>query len=290
MLRLSLELPLYRASFAERREVALAAEAAGFDGVWVPDHLVAAREGEAVPAECWTTLSAIAATTVRVALGPLVLVLALRNPALVAREAATLDRLSGGRLTLALGLGGFTYRRAARALGLDPLGLGERARRLEDGIATMRGIWQAAGARRVSICLAGRSRELLEVAARAGDTWNCPFAAELGDAARSLDALCARAGRPRGEITRSVYSVAAIARTAGEAERILAGAGAMARLFGDVRRDHVFGTPAAALERLAGFARAGASEVMLHVLGDHETRLAAIDLIGAQIVPRLKDL
>ena len=85
-------------------DLAAEAEEAGWHGVFVWDHL---RWGAPVRqvADPWITLAAIAAVTERVRLGPMVTPLARRRPAKVARETATLDRLSGGRLVLGVGLG-----------------------------------------------------------------------------------------------------------------------------------------------------------------------------------------
>lgn len=80
------------------------AEEAGWDGVFVWDH-VRWREPVVDVADPWITLAAIAASTERIRLGPMVTPLARRRPVKVARETATLDRLSGGRLILGVGLG-----------------------------------------------------------------------------------------------------------------------------------------------------------------------------------------
>ena len=80
------------------------AEDAGWDGVFVWDH-VRWREPVAAIADPWITLAAMATATERIRLGPMVTPLARRRPVKVAREAATLDGLSGGRLTLGVGLG-----------------------------------------------------------------------------------------------------------------------------------------------------------------------------------------
>src|ERR671915_2107759 len=84
--------------------LAAEAEAAGWDGVFVWDH-VRWREPVTDVADPWITLAAIATATASVRLGPMVTPLARRRPVKVARETATLDRLSGGRLTLGVGLG-----------------------------------------------------------------------------------------------------------------------------------------------------------------------------------------
>jgi alkanesulfonate monooxygenase SsuD/methylene tetrahydromethanopterin reductase-like flavin-dependent oxidoreductase (luciferase family) len=105
-LRSALWLPIFD-DLAEPAVVArLAAEAeeAGWDGVFVWDHVRWRAPVQRV-ADPWITLAAIATATERLRFGPMVTPLARRRPAKVARETATLDRLSGGRLTLGVGLG-----------------------------------------------------------------------------------------------------------------------------------------------------------------------------------------
>jgi alkanesulfonate monooxygenase SsuD/methylene tetrahydromethanopterin reductase-like flavin-dependent oxidoreductase (luciferase family) len=80
------------------------AEEAGWDGIFLWDH-VRWREPVLEVADAWITLAAIATATQTIRLGPMVTPLARRRPVKVARETATLDRLSGGRLTLGVGLG-----------------------------------------------------------------------------------------------------------------------------------------------------------------------------------------
>jgi alkanesulfonate monooxygenase SsuD/methylene tetrahydromethanopterin reductase-like flavin-dependent oxidoreductase (luciferase family) len=87
--------------------MARAAEECGFDSIWVGDHMLYRGDGrpERGPWDAWTLLAALAASTERVRLGPLVASTAFHPPGLIARMAATIDELSGGRFVLGLGAG-----------------------------------------------------------------------------------------------------------------------------------------------------------------------------------------
>jgi alkanesulfonate monooxygenase SsuD/methylene tetrahydromethanopterin reductase-like flavin-dependent oxidoreductase (luciferase family) len=87
--------------------MARAAEAVGFDSLWVGDHLLYDVPGGETrgPWEAWTSLAALAAATDRIELGPLVASTSFHAPAMLAKMAATVDAISGGRLILGLGAG-----------------------------------------------------------------------------------------------------------------------------------------------------------------------------------------
>jgi alkanesulfonate monooxygenase SsuD/methylene tetrahydromethanopterin reductase-like flavin-dependent oxidoreductase (luciferase family) len=96
----------FGACWRDIREGALAADGEGFDGVWVYDHLAGSVHRQDRVVEAWTTLTALAATVPRIALGPMVLNVANRDAGTLGVMAATLQEISEGRLLLGLGAGG----------------------------------------------------------------------------------------------------------------------------------------------------------------------------------------
>lgn len=125
-------------------ETAMAAEDLGFNGLWTWDHLAGEVHGAGQVHEGWTVLSALAARTSRVTIGPLVLNVANRRPGVLAAMAATLQDVSGGRVLLGMGAGGgpdTPYRREQQALGTDVADDGRRRQQLADAIAVCRQVW-----------------------------------------------------------------------------------------------------------------------------------------------------
>jgi alkanesulfonate monooxygenase SsuD/methylene tetrahydromethanopterin reductase-like flavin-dependent oxidoreductase (luciferase family) len=114
-------------------------EALGFDAFYVGDH-------PGWEHDCWIQLALLAGATVRLRIGPLVACTAYRPPVVTARLAADIDRLSGGRLVLGIGIGwdasvwGLGINEFAR-LGLPYPPAGERQAALEEAVAIVRGVW-----------------------------------------------------------------------------------------------------------------------------------------------------
>jgi len=195
-------------AWLEVRAVAQHAEAVGLDSAWVCDHLLSEPPGQPVEgiAEGWTLLAALAASTTRLTLGTLVTPTVFRHPALLAKMAAGVDGISGGRLVLGLGAGvaGAEYRmygiaasdRWARfeeelqiivgLLGGRPVTWSGRFHQLRD--ATL----HPAPARRVPVMVAGQGERTMRLAARYADAWTTAWYGRPGDRLRAQLGAMAR--------------------------------------------------------------------------------------------------
>jgi probable F420-dependent oxidoreductase len=202
------------APYAEIRELALRAEAAGLDSIWVYDHLLYRSDGHTNGIhECWTMLAALAEATQRISLGTLVACTGFRNPALLAKMAATLDHLSGGRLILGLGAGWHDPEFEAFGYPTDHK-VGRFAEALElicglirSGRADMDGRWTTArdavlvppARPDLPILVAGTGPRMLELTARHADAWNTAWFGEpderMARDRAGLEDACRRAGR-----------------------------------------------------------------------------------------------
>lgn len=130
--------------YAELRSAAIAAEEAGFDGLWTWDHLRDTGGSPVGVPEAWTVLSALAEATSRIMLGPLVLNVANRHPGLLANMAATLQQVSGGRLLLGIGAGGgpdLLYAAEQRMIGVPVELDAVRRRRVAEAARVVRRLW-----------------------------------------------------------------------------------------------------------------------------------------------------
>lgn len=193
--------------WSDVRAGALAAEAAGIDGVWLNDHLAGSVQGESWVLESWTTLTAIAVSVPRIAVGPLVLNVANRDPGVVAVMAATLQEVSGGRLLLGLGAGGgggTLYAAEQEALGRRVLGAAERRGRVEDAVRRIREAWTGtvagvSGFLRPDppppVVIAGLGPKMAEVAGRVGDGIATRAGPDLPALIRTARDACEASGR-----------------------------------------------------------------------------------------------
>lgn len=134
--RVGVFLPQLRMSFATIEERVLAAEEAGYHSVWFMDHLAAPAAPQADCFEGWTLATAVGARTGSIRIGHLVLCNQFRHPALLAKMAATLDVVTGGRLELGIGWG--SVREELRAWGIGDEPADRRAERLRETLEVLR--------------------------------------------------------------------------------------------------------------------------------------------------------
>jgi alkanesulfonate monooxygenase SsuD/methylene tetrahydromethanopterin reductase-like flavin-dependent oxidoreductase (luciferase family) len=198
------------------RESSQRLETAGYAGVWCWDHFTSRGRRPNTVLECWTTLAAVAATTTRIRIGPLVANVTNRHPAVLARMAGTLQEVSGGRLVLGLGIGGHPAEH--ESYGIPFPDVPERVARLEESVAVLRALWTGGPVSLDSryyplrdaialprpappppIIVGGQSPGGARLAARVGDGWTTR--PDLLDRLRPIyEDACADLGRPRGPI------------------------------------------------------------------------------------------
>ena len=205
------------ATFAELAAAWRAAEECGFVAGWIYDHLTALGDVNAPTLEAWTLLAALAAQTTRLRLGVLVTDNVLRHPAMLAREAVTVDQISGGRLEMGLGAGNPRSEPDYHAYGIPAGGLGERISRLGESCRVLKLLWteeEASFAGRYyqldharpaiwpvqrphpPLWIGGHGDRVLRMTARHADRWNYvgPFEGFV-DAVPRLRAACEQVGR-----------------------------------------------------------------------------------------------
>jgi probable F420-dependent oxidoreductase len=218
--------------------MARAAEEIGFDSIWLGDHLLYRGDGrpERGPWDSWTTLAALAASTERVRLGPLVACAAFHPPGILARMAAAVDEVSGRRLVLGIGAG--WNETEFRAFGIP---FGERASRFEEAFEIVRrllagervtfegrfsrvedAIVLPEPARSVPLMIGSNGDRILRAALPHADAWNTWYAdygntpdgfAALNDRVTSL---VEEAGREPDDVSRSACALVVLDREAGE--------------------------------------------------------------------------
>src|SRR5215218_8071647 len=120
-------------------ELAHEAEDAGWDGFFLWDHVFWKVPQPEPVADTWTVLAAMAALTTRIMLGPLITPLPRRRPWTVARQAVTLDHLSGGRVVLGVGIGGDWF--GDYSTFGEPAGDREHGEMLDEALAVITGLW-----------------------------------------------------------------------------------------------------------------------------------------------------
>ena len=263
------------------------------DSLWRSEHLLSVMGGEGREClETWTSLALAAEWTARIEFGPLVSPMTYRAPAVLARAAASVDQLSGGRLVLGLGAG--WYEEEHRRMGIELPPLRERMDRFEAGVKRVKEVLAAGhptpARQPLPIQIGGSGeRRTLRIVAEHADEWN--FHSETPDTLRhKLDVLadhCSAVGRDRSTIRLSMMAAFVIGRDEGElrqrAERLRALSPRFEGLDSDallerLRQRWYVGTPEQIAEQLRPYLDLGVERLMLqHFLMDDRD---ALELLG----------
>ncbi len=308
-LRFGVTLPQIKRSWEEARAAALEFDQLGFDSVWVCDHLYGVPLPELPIFEAWTELAAVAAITERVGLGTLVTPPFFRNPALLAKQIATLDHVSGGRAIAGLGAGWFEAE--FRGYGCEFPPLRERMRALDESAEIMKRMWtqqrvsfegrhfavkdvicEPKPLRRPPILIGGGGeRVLMGIAVRHADIWNnlAVFQPQLGAKIGALRRRCDELGRDFDSIEVSQQCIVVIGEDEAQARGFLDKARVVygGHMGGAIEEHGIWGGPEGVIERILRHAALGCSFFVIEFFG-RDTRIPA-RLFAEKVMPALRD-
>ncbi len=298
-------LPQIKRSWAEARQAALEFDDLGFDSLWVCDHVYGVPLPNLPILEAWSELAAVAAVTRRARLGTLVTPPFFRNPAILAKQIATIDHISGGRVIAGMGAGWFQPE--FEAYGCPFPELRERLRALEESIEIMKRLWTEERvtfegrhfAVREALCEpkperppqilvgGGGERVLMGIAARHADIWNnmAVFQHELPGKVEALRRRCDEVGRDFDSIEISQQCVVVVAEDDDKARAALEKA---KKIYGGHMGAHleehgIWGAPDAVIDRIERHRALGCHGFVIEFFG-RDTRDPA-RLFAEKVMP-----
>ena len=278
-----------------------------FDSGWLNDHLTdpgLERGGESF--ESMTTLAALAHLVPGKRVGQTVLAATFRQPSILAKEAITLDHLTGGRYVLCLGAGWHVDEHESFGIDLPPVG--ERFDRLEEQLAVITGLWETPVGERFSfdgkhyqltdspalpkpeqdavpIVIGGKGRKRTpELVARYGSEFNLPFVSveESAEKFENVRAVAREHDRDPATITMSNALVLCAGATWDELTRR---SEAIGRDLAELRENGLAGSPAEIVDTIGRYAEAGSQRIYLQVLDLSD--LDHLDLVASEVIPQL---
>jgi alkanesulfonate monooxygenase SsuD/methylene tetrahydromethanopterin reductase-like flavin-dependent oxidoreductase (luciferase family) len=288
--RFGVTLPQIKRTWQEARDAAVAFDDLGYDSLWVCDHVYGVPMPNLPILEAWSELAGVAAVTHRAKLGTLVTPPFFRNPAILAKQIATIDQIAGGGRMIA-GLGAGWFQPEFEGTGSPFPSTRERLRGLEESIQIMRGMWteerfsfegkhfsvkdavcEPKPVRPPEILVGGGGeRVLMGIAARYADTWN-NMAVFQGELAKKVDALkrrCDELGRDFESIEISQQCTVVIAEDGAAARAALAKAGKVyGGHMGAALEEHgIWGSPGEVIERIERHRALGVSSFIIEFFG-----------------------
>jgi alkanesulfonate monooxygenase SsuD/methylene tetrahydromethanopterin reductase-like flavin-dependent oxidoreductase (luciferase family) len=298
-------LPQIKRSWPEAAAAAREFDDLGYDSLWVCDHLYGIPAPNFPILEAWTELAAVAAITQQAKLGTLLTPPFFRNPAVLAKQIATIDQIAPGRTIAGLGAGWFPPE--FEQTGCSFPSTRERLRALEEMVEIPKRLWTEERAsfegryfrvkdavcepkpvRRPEILIGGGGEQILMgIAARHADTWNnmAVFQAQLAQKVEALRRRCDELGRDPATLEISQQCTVVIAEDDDAAKTALAKA---AKVFGGhmgsaIEEHGIWGSPDAVCERIERHRQLGVSLFVIEFFG-RDTREPA-RLFAEKVMP-----
>ncbi|MDH3210932.1 MAG: TIGR03560 family F420-dependent LLM class oxidoreductase [Myxococcales bacterium] len=303
--RFGVTLPQIKRGWPEAREAALEFDRLGYDSVWVCDHLYGVPLPTLPIFEAWSELAAVAAITEHVQLGTLVTPPFFRNPAVLAKQIATIDHISNGRTIVGLGAGWFESE--FKGYGCTFPSLRERMRALDEAAEILKRMWtqdkvtfhgqhfsvedvlcEPKPLRRPPILIGGGGeRVLMGIVARSADIWNnlAVFQHQLGEKVEALRRRCDDFGRDFESIEVSQQCIVVIAEDEARARASLEKAKKIyGGHMGAALEEHgIWGAPDAVIEKIERHRKLGCSLFCIEFFG-RDTRVPA-RLFADKVMP-----
>jgi len=286
--------------FGEVLHLARHVELTGWDGLWYADHFMPNAPDTSAPwPEAWTTLSALGAMVPRIRLGTLVTGNTYRHPAVLAKAAATLDHITGGRVVLGLGSG--WQENEHRQYGIPFYTTSERLQRLDEACAVIKALFAESKANfkgrfynledaslepkpvqsPLPLLIGGGGEQVtLKITARWADEWNVwGTPATLKHKMAILDEHCRALGRDPKAIKRSAVALLFMSDDAAFLER-MRGA--------KLQQAAIIGTVEEVAATVAEYAAAGVDELIVpdFTLGPRDTKVATLNRFIREIAHR----
>jgi F420-dependent oxidoreductase-like protein len=287
--RFGVTLPQIKRSWEEAGAAAREFDRLGFDSVWVCDHLYGVPLPHLPILEAWSLLAAVAAVTERVRLGTLVTPPFFRNPAVLAKQIATIDHISAGRAAPGFGAGWFEPE--FRGYGARFPGLRQRLAALDEALEIMTRMWteekptfegeyfsvqevmcEPRPARKPPVLVGGGGEKvLMGIAARRADVWNnmAVFQADLPRKIEALKRRCDEVGRDFDEIEISQQCVVVIGESHEAASKQLDKAVQIygGHMGGSLKEHGIWGAPEAVIEKIERHRALGCTHFPIEFFG-----------------------
>ncbi|MDG2306217.1 MAG: TIGR03560 family F420-dependent LLM class oxidoreductase [Candidatus Binatia bacterium] len=307
-IRFGVTLPQIKRSWQQASDAATEFDRLRFDSVWVCDHLYGVPMPNLPILEGWTELAAVAAITKHVGLGTLVTPPFFRNPAVLAKQIATIDQISGGRVIAGLGAGWFEAE--FKGYGCEFPSVRERLRALEESVQIMKKMWteetvtftgkhasvenvycEPKPVRPPPILIGGAGEKILMgIVARHADIWNNMAAgqAQLPEKIEAMKRRCDIEGRDFDTLEVSQQCVVIIGADDETAKASLQKATKIygGHMGGDLEANGIWGTPQGVIDRIGRYVEMGCTSFVIEFFGK-DTREPA-RLFAEKVMPAFR--